>query len=76
MPKINFEVRGKIRGADVQWALDKNGDAIDVSNISVFDLLEKLEKGELKLDPYTFLHGKNDGENIQAYLFERDRTEE
>jgi hypothetical protein len=75
MPKINFYIKGKIDGATVEWAIDKQGNAVDVRNMSVYDLLEKLQKRELVLDPYVFLSGKCEQENLEAHLFERNRGE-
>lgn len=75
MPRINFDLRGKINGANVEWVLDKKGNKVDVRDMSVYDLIENLDRGELVLDPYHYLQGNNKSEWLEAYIFGRDRND-
>lgn len=44
MPKIDFNFKGYIRGADIDITTDVNGEPHDVSGMNSEELVDKLEK--------------------------------
>lgn len=59
MPMIDFYFNGWVRGATITEALDQDGNKVDVTNMTPYDLAIKLSSGELKiveLAPYLSDH--------------------
>ena len=59
MPMLDFYFNGWVRGVTINEALDQNGNKIDVSTMTPYELAIKLSCGELKiveLAPYLSDH--------------------
>ncbi len=50
MPMVDFYFNGWIRGAEVKEAFDREGNKVDVTNLTVYELALALNRGELTID--------------------------
>lgn len=74
MPMIDFKYGGFVRGATVNEAYDKDGNKVDVSKMSVFQLVMLLNKGELTIELEPHLSDHTECEiNMEDYTASRYR---
>jgi hypothetical protein len=69
MPKIDLCFSGWLRGANVEQALDANGDIVDVSGMDSEELVRKLNASALFVSLASCL-GDNDEEEVELFDFE------
>jgi hypothetical protein len=74
MPRINFSFQGWINGADITVCYDsQTGEKVNVSNLSVNELTEKLNLGELHITLSDYLNkGNTDQEEVDIFDFDNE----
>ena len=70
MAKIDLCFSGWVRGADIDWATNVNGEKVCVANLPAEELARKLEAGELFVSLGDYLYNSNDDAEIQLFDFE------
>jgi len=74
---IDFRFDGWIRGATINKAFDKDGNEVDVSNLTVYELAHKLDYGELTIDFAPYLSDHVEAEiNVAGFVPSRYRPRE
>jgi hypothetical protein len=66
MPKIDFDFRGYVRGANITEATNADGEKVDVSKMSGTELQNRLNDGELciTLGDHLYESSKNEIEML------------